>query len=63
MNTIVYKFGGSYLKDNKNYTKIYRLINRRLKKYRIVIVVTLGKIRQGTPAWKFSEIIWEVFIC
>lgn len=39
------KFGGTILNDSKNYTKIYRLINRRIKKEKVLIIVSaIGRI-------------------
>lgn len=44
MDLIIYKFGGSYLNDLKNWNKIFRFINRKIKKYKFVIVVSaLGR--------------------
>ena len=37
---LIYKFGGSYLNSNVNYTKIYRLIKRKITKEKVIIVVS-----------------------
>lgn len=39
------KFGGTILNDSKNYTKIYRLINRKIKKDKVLVIVSaIGRI-------------------
>ena len=37
---LVYKFGGSYLTSNSNYAKIFRLVKRKIKKDKVIIVVS-----------------------
>ena len=39
------KFGGTILNDSKNYTKIFRLINRKIKKDKVLVVVSaIGRV-------------------
>jgi len=40
MNKLVYKFGGSYLNNLKNWNKIYRLVLRKINKNRVIVVVS-----------------------
>ena len=37
---LIYKFGGSYLTSNSNYSKIYRLVKRKIIKDKVIIVVS-----------------------